>query len=213
MKKHLAFTLTELLMALTIVGVLAVLTVPILINNFQNRLFATQIKNMSATIEQLAQDELITHRTRDLSDTDFGDPIKFLSDSHFSIEKKCLNSNAYKDCWYQNKIKYKNINKSFAGNNYSPTIILKNGATLSYRLYDAGGLVGLISIDVNGREKPNIAGRDYFSFLISNKGKIVDWGRYNRSDYESSLNNCRNSSHSFYYCYSVLVSNNWKMDY
>ena len=122
MKKHLAFTLTELLMALTIVGVLAVLTVPILINNFQNRLFVTQIKNMSATIEQLAQDELITHRTRDLSDTDFGDPIKFLSDSHFSIEKKCLNSNAYKDCWYQNKIKYKNINKSSVGNNYFPTI-------------------------------------------------------------------------------------------
>ena len=99
MKKHLAFTLTELLMALTIVGVLAVLTVPILINNFQNRLFATQIKNMSATIEQLAQDELITHRTRDLSDTDFGDPLLLLNEKHFSIAKKCFNSNSHKDCW------------------------------------------------------------------------------------------------------------------
>ena len=56
-----AFTLTELLMALTIVGVLAVLTVPILINNFQNRLFATQIKNFSAEIEQFAQIQILAN--------------------------------------------------------------------------------------------------------------------------------------------------------
>ena len=54
MKK--GFTLSELLMALTIVGVIAVLTVPVMMNNIQNKLFATQIKNFSADIEQFAQD-------------------------------------------------------------------------------------------------------------------------------------------------------------
>ena len=87
MKK--GFTLTELLLALSIVGVIATLTIPVLMGNIHNKSFATQIKNMSATIEQLAQDELIVNRTRDLSDTDFGDPEKLLTDKHFSIAKSC----------------------------------------------------------------------------------------------------------------------------
>ena len=108
--------MSELLLSLIIVGVVAIITVPVLINNVQKKLFATQLKNFVAQIEQLAQDELLTHRTRDLSNTDFADPELLLSDKHFEIAKICSAKTALSDCWKttakrKNKIKYKRIDR------------------------------------------------------------------------------------------------------
>ena len=222
MKK--GFTLTELLMALTIVGVLAVLTIPVMMNNIHNRVFANQVKNMAATIEQLAQDELIAHRTRDLSDTDFGDREKLLSDKHFSIAKSCTASNARKDCWKvtatgKDKIQYKylsrqNVNIITDGR----TVVLKNGVMFRYTAstsgkYTSGDIVGVFFMDINGNDKPNIAGRDLFGFYVTNKGKIVDYSYATESDdtLGDKITKCKSSS--VYYCYGALADNGWKMDY
>ena len=219
MKK--GFTLTELLMALTIVGVLAVLTVPILINNFQNRLFATQIKNFSAEIEQFAQDQLITHKTRDLFDTDFGEPSKLLTDGHFSIVKICTAENSLKDCWKttatgKDKVTYKRLDGSKYTNvwsNCSPTIVLKNGVMFCYGTMDNNLR---IIVDVNGNDKPNIFGRDLFAFYLTTKGHVVDYDYILNigSDLDTKILKCKTSSqHTPQWCYSVLVTKNWKMDY
>ena len=171
-----AFTLTELLMALTIVGVLAVLTVPILINNFQNRLFATQIKNFSAEIEQFAQDQLITHKTRDLFDTDFGEPSKLLTDGHFSIVKICTADKSLKDCWKtsatgKDKITYKRLNGSNAALlDKALTVVLKNGVMFKYSLQSKNGAqYAFFQVDVNAVDKPNIIGRDFHHFILIQK--------------------------------------------
>lgn len=216
MKK--GFTLTELLMALTIVGVLAVLTIPVMMNNIHNRVFANQVKNMAATIEQLAQDELITHRTRDLSDTDFGDPEKLLSDKHFSIAKSCTSDESLTKCWKttatgKEKVTYKKLNKnaiSFSGVN---TIILKNGVILGYKLHSPRGTsMGAFYIDVNGNDKPNIGGRDLFSFYINSKGHIIDENAYRNenNNLETQYNNCKSD---YWWCYGALADSGWKMDY
>ena len=212
-----AFTLTELLMALTIVGVLAVLTVPILMNNFQNRLFATQIKNFSAEIEQFAQDQLITHKTRDLMDTDFGEPSKLLTDGHFSIVKICTAEDSLKDCWKtsatgKDKVTYKKLNGGTRDLSVKHlTVVLKNGVMFRY------GLAGencVFLVDVNGNDKPNIIGRDAFAFYMNSKGHILSYP-LNSPDYKYSdkVQKCKTDKQSFYYCYSALVDNNWKMDY
>ena len=217
MKK--GFTLTELLLALTIVGVLAVLTVPILMNNIQNKLFATQIKNFSAEIEQFAQDQLIVHKTRDLFDTDFGTSSKLLTDGHFSISKICPANKAEKDCWKltatgKDKVQYKKLN----GANASPTtrrltIILKNGVMFAYDVIEfGGGKRGRFIVDINGNDKPNIYGRDFFGFLIDSKGHIVPVS--SALSYSSKVTNCTSGTSSIeFYCYYALVDNNWKMDY
>ena len=208
-----AFTLTELLMALTIVGVLAVLTVPILINNFQNRLFATQIKNFSAEIEQFAQDQLITHKTRDLFDTDFGEPSKLLTDGHFSIVKICTAKDSLKDCWKitaegKDKVTYKTLNGSedvaFVGR---ITVILKNGVMFNY----AASGDGIFGVDVNGNDKPNIAGRDLFAFKVNSKGHVRYYSP--NSTHSNRVTNCKSHRNAPLYCYDPLVDNNWKMDY
>ena len=220
MKK--GFTLTELLMALTIVGVLAVLTVPILINNFQNRLFATQIKNFSAEIEQFAQDQLITHKTRDLFDTDFGEPSKLLTDGHFSIVKICTANDSLKDCWKtsatgKDKVTYKKLNGTVRNIDAKGlTVVLKNGIMFRYMVPVSSSIKTKYRdflVDVNGNAKPNIVGRDLFQFYINSKGHIVSYP-FDNPDYKYSdkVTGCK-TSQNIPYCYSALVDNNWKMDY
>ena len=221
MKK--GFTLTELLLALMIVGVLAILTVPILMNNIHNKMFAAQVKNMAATIEQLAQDELIAHRTRDLSDTDFGDPEKLLSDKHFSISKTCTADSALKDCWKtratgKDKVTYKMLNRTvyttFPQGHTS--IILKNGVIIEYVISSSPKALGAFIMDINGNDKPNIAGRDLFVFHVNNKGHVVGYNSVDdmNKNLEQLNQCCKNSTDiAARCCYDALVDNGWKMDY
>ncbi len=217
MKK--GFTLSELLLSLAIIGVVATLTVPVLMNNVYNKTFANQVKNMSATIEQLAQDELIAHRTRDLSDTDFSDSTKLLSDNHFSIAKTCTADNAATKCWKisasgKEKITYKNLNKQVITFGCAETIILKNGVILMSNPSAATtypNFVTKIFIDVNGNDKPNIAGRDFFAFYVDTKGHVVDLP--NELTLEQKISTCKTNSYPAEYCYGALSDGGWKMDY
>lgn len=215
MKK--GFTLSELLMALTIVGVIATLTVPVMMNNIHNKMFANQVKNMSAIIEQLAQDELIAHRTRDLSDTDFGDPAKLLSDKHFSISKSCTSDESLANCWKtsatgKEKVTYKKLNKQADSIGAGTTIILKNGVIMKYFLSsNDSDTVGMFVIDVNGNDKPNIIGRDLFAFYVTPKGHVTDTVQNNLSLTEK-ISRCKTSGDATY-CYGALADGGWKMDY
>ena len=213
-----AFTLSELLLSLIIVGVVAIITVPVLINNVQKKLFATQVKNFVAQIEQLAQDELLTHRTRDLSNTDFADPELLLSDKHFEIAKSCTVSRALIDCWKTvgvNKVIYKRGNGVTDTVSDYYTIVLKNGMLIGYRIESVNNKsFSKILFDVNGNSKPNIYGRDLFAFYLSPKGKIIDYASLqNTGAYSTILYICKTDTYGAGWCFSLLMIDNWKMDY
>ena len=216
-KKLCAFTLSELLLSLTIVGIIAVLTVPVIVSNVQKKMFATQVKNFSAQIEQLAKDELLVNRTRDLANTDFADSAKLMTSKHFNILKICTNANV--NCWKthaqgKDKITYKHLEGQATFNNPSSnTVILNNGMIVGYSVVKnqsqvKNGWLGLFMIDLNGNAKPNIAGRDVFYFAIHRKGYIVYTGQGNTPARLIEL--CKTNE---YYCYGALIENNWKMDY
>ena len=193
-----------------------------LINNVQKKLFATQVKNFVAQVEQLAQDELLTHRTRDIFNTDFADPELLLSDKHFEIAKICSAKTALSDCWKtrasgKDKVSYKLLSKAstFTYTTWSvKTIILKNGMMLSYIHSPNSKRDGYLFIDINGNAKPNIGGRDLFCFYISPKGKLLLTKIYDNLPELSVAqlkNVCLNSN--YLYCIDLLILNNWKMDY
>lgn len=231
MYKKNAFTLTEVLMALGIVGVIAVLTVPALMGEIHNKVYASQIKNMTSTIEQLAQDQLVVYRTRNLEDTDFATATKLLTDDHFSIAKKCTDSTAAKDCWKTSdaagadKISYKllkgtktSINSLSTGTGY--TVILKNGVLMRYYpVSNDGKTVGYFTMDVNGNDGPNIFGRDLFGFFVTPKGHVAD-ENVTKSDSEqvalaTKISNCKNggNARTEAWCLGALMDNAWKMKY
>lgn len=221
MKFYRAFTLTELLIALAILGTLAAMTIPSLMEGLQKKQLTVQLKSTVSGIQQLAHNQMIVKNTKDLTTTDFSDPKKLLSEKNFPIVKSCDKAS---DCWTESYkiIDGRGVFKRVLEDD-PKSVILKNGAILSYHYYknssfpilsDGDQVVGIFHVDVNGTEKPNILGRDVFWFHVSKYGKIMDnqqaWGN-NKSEADL-IAGCKNGTFVTA-CYSVVTQNNWDMPY
>ena len=218
--KKTAFTLTELLIALTIIGAVSAIAIPNLIEGLHKRSLVAQVKNIYGTVQEVAREQMVVKKTKNLIDTDFADPAKLLTDKNFQITKKCT---SVSDCWVG---PYKSITRASMQTRVvegSPTsVILKNGLILSYQKkvmeykIDNGKdrAIGLFYVDVNGSDKPNIIGRDVFWFYITEKGKVVDHYLATGTTYNKStaITNCK-SGFVITGCFSVVMRNNWVMDY
>ena len=218
--KKSAFTLTELLIALTIIGAVSAMAIPNLIDGIHKRSLVSQLKGTYGALQELAREQLVAKKTKNLTDTDFADPAKLLTDKNFQITKKCTSAS---DCWVG---PYKSITKANMQTRVvegSPTsVILKDGQILSYQKrvmeynIDNGKdrAIGLFYVDVNGSDKPNIIGRDVFWFYITEKGKVVDHYLATGSTYSktTATTNCKSGS-VITGCFSVVTRNNWVMDY
>ena len=216
MNNQKAFTLTELIIALGIIGTLAALTIPSIMKNINKKILSTQIKNTTASIQQLVGDQMVKNRTKILSDTDFSNPSNLLSSNNFDITYVCSSDNP---CWAS---AYKVI-KTSGSNTYTSALTgttatvsssetsvkLKNGVAIAYKLIsdeDDTTNLGEFYIDVNGTEEPNVIGRDFFAFYLTRKGQIVG---------SASSDVCNNTStttiEAGLECFSAIMKNNWKM--
>ncbi len=208
--KNKAFTLSELLIALGIIGVIAVLSIPSIISTIQYNILATQLKNNVVAIQQIIDDQKVEHKTQSLDDTDFKS-----AESFYALLSKSQTCTKDTKCWGE---KYKAISGIDA---YEPAIPkdgegikLKNGATLSYKYTKTlkqgdkseidNGLkkneFARIYIDVNGPEQPNIIGRDLFRIIIFENGSIRGSGSQNETTCDETTE-----------CFNALMRNNWKM--
>ena len=218
-----AFTLTELLVALGIVGAIAALSVPSLLTSINNRLLTTQFKSTVGSVQQLIFDQLVANKTKNLLETDFISPAKLLTNSNFSIAKTC--ADPAKDCWKTTKddqgkqISYRTINGTAgtpAGSGYS-SILLQNGTIISYSMItkkaywaDATDeLIGDMCIEVNANDGPNIWGRDYFCFYITRKGKITPTDK--EYTLKQNITSCKAGNANN--CAAAVIENNWVMPY
>ncbi len=218
-----AFTLTELLVALGIVGAIAALSVPSLLISINNRLLTTQLKSTVGSVQQLIFDQLIAHKTKNLLETDFKNPATLLTNSNFSVAKTCADS--AKDCWKTTQdeqgklITYRNLNGGTAtpvGAGYT-SILLQNGGIISYSLvtkqvYYADTTDDVISdfcMDVNANDGPNMWGRDYFCFYITRKGKITPLNEDLTLAQKITMCKAGNANH----CAAAVIENNWVMPY
>lgn len=226
------FTLTELLIALAIIGAIAALVIPSLMENIQKKLFVTHLKSEIAAIQQLAHNQLIYYKTKNLLETDFNDPAKLLTEKNFRIVRQCSKA---ADCWTE---KYKVITNMADTNRITSenidtgkSVVLKNGTILTYTANTNGAknlttdypvinntdgdkVIGMFRMDLNGNDKPNIIGRDVFWFLITKKGKIVDYyqatnGTYNEN---TAITQCKSGA-TITACASIIMRNNWNVPY
>ncbi len=218
-----AFTLTELLIALGIIGTIAAISIPSLMNTINNRLLVTQLKSNITAIQQLASDKLVANKVRSLEDTDFSSPNTLLNEGNFSIAKTC--DNPEKDCWKTstsstNPVEYTSINKTPVTVAASrKTIILKNGALLSYEslnkpMDDGDKIIGIFDIDVNGNDYPNIWGRDFFSIWITKKGKLVTKSIVDKKPdmtLDQKIQNCKAGDGG--YCLDAVIESGWTIPY
>ena len=218
-----AFTLSELLIAIGIIGIIAAMSIPSLMENLNKRMLATQFKNFIGNIQQLANDQLTIKQSRNLADTDFNSYDKLMTDKNFQIAKVCKSGTAKAQCWKVGKTVgegenavYISTYKYLDGTNFQPTedgytVVLKNGAIFSYyrkteTLSDGDEVFGTFDVDINGNDKPNKVGRDFFSFRITKKGRIIG-----TKDFSGTEAKCK--SNDAYSCLDLLYKSNWVMEY
>lgn len=205
MKKFfLGFTLAEVLITLSIIGVVAALTIPTLINNYQKRQYVTQLKKQyslaNQVLQRLAYDNGGTSSLAQTGLFGAGKTVELgdIFSSYYKVTKNCKNSTEEvcfpPYCSFYNGVgagenvnDYDTIYKFVAADGASIAIAsYYNNCSYDIGLNDASPTKNVCAdlyIDLNGLKGPNSLGRDVFFFYItSNKSPIL----YPRGGFEDN---------------------------
>ena len=193
------FTLAEVLIALTVIGVIAAITVPALIQKTQKQEYVSALKKAYSTLSQAAQ-MIIAENGRAKEDEN-GETWMIDTDSIYNMFKKYLHNS--KDCsssggcfeqignkGYQNLNGEGSTNPWNKSNSNYKALITADGAQVLFAYKSkkceseddgSNGVCGRISVDINGAKKPNIIGRDVFYFVLKEDALLpqgCDYGNY-----------------------------------
>ena len=208
--RRVAFTLTEILITLGIIGVVAALTLPTLIEKHQKKVTA---KKLAATYSIVAN-------AFERAKSDYGDM------SSWEVKKDGSNdeiSEAYIDKYFlpyfdnYKKIGwgafYRYYNNPTYGGQGGYFVEFKNGVTLTFAFsgnIDKDGNfffnTPYFHVDINGRSKPNLVGKDIFKFMISDE-KVVS-GNYIDLPNSIVVEACRNREADA--CTELIFRNGWE---
>lgn len=176
MIKSRAFTLTEVLLAVAIVGVISAIILPVAISKFNEKTldlgFAREVKTISMAIDSLAVSEnkndfFSTMMYTDVEPDSYDDTSGKFIKKYLRVAKYCGDTNS--DCFADKYYEYKDNKKE----EYTPTYKggcarLKNGMSICITpQIGARSIEGLL--DINGKKGPNVFGRDLRSFTIDAK--------------------------------------------
>lgn len=224
-----AFTLAEVLIVVSIIGIIAQATIPTLVQNVQEKTTIAQLKKAYSTLSQaytMAVNENGTPDNWALGGTEATAPgaeeimnkftpyLKVLKQCN-AIDKSCFPNTVYK---YVSGASLTNLNDLA----YMARAQLADGSlfsTYSYgncTTYDMGSTLALkntcatLMIDVNGYKNPNQLGVDLFAFYLTKYG-IIPFGTSSETSYSFS-NSCKKTSGEGYGC-TAWVLYNENLDY
>ena len=201
-----AFTLAEVLITLGIIGVVAALTMPTLINNINKKHWIAGYKKAYSELSQIHQ--LLNSETGgsymvECGDFDdvclknlFAEKVKVIESCKGDIPNKCQGKSTFLDgsTWNQASGSV-NIN-----DNQWPSIVTASGYSVKFRFHGndcsenidgfSGKLTtcGWMQVDVNGLKKPNVVGKDIYLINIY-KNKLVPFS-LNNADEETLKEDC-----------------------
>jgi len=197
-----AFTLAEVLITLSIIGVVAAMTMPTLIQTQQRKEYSVRLKKFYSMMSQailLAENEYgeIENWSRKDNLTD--------NDPEIEGQKNFAETRDYWNKYYAPYIKTLKIERV----NKKAKIYLADGSTID----GWNGGCFTFSYDVNGDKKPNMGGLDIFNFNIcERKAQRALYCRNNQPfgpggmnaavDRESALDICKDARAN---CSSLLI--------
>ena len=186
-KKDNGFTLAEVLITLVIVGVIAAMTIPTLMNNTNNQELVSKLKKTYSTMAQ-ATNRIIAEEGNPRDDiggwATSRENIYNLYKKHLNKAKDCGSGTGCFEQMTADNGFYKRLNGTnyySASFNYSQRyrLILADGAQVLFAdLYSGCSGSGFSSndmcanmwIDINGEKKPNQWGKDLFIFVLKEDG-------------------------------------------
>ena len=230
MKK--AFTLTEVLITLGIIGVVSAMTIPTLVKNHQRQVYVTQLQKVVNELSQAAEKATNDSNAISLDETKYRynennnvGAANFLRD-YFKIAKDC--GTTLTPCFADS---YETLNgENFTLEEPQAVVSLTSGAAISIfnnrldyqgspywtdengvRHYEPYHGAFQIQVDINGQKEPNILGRDLFYMELYSDGKVAE--TYSGARGWGVDNPCAEGDTYGIGCFDTIVNDGWKMDY
>lgn len=233
----LAFTLAEVLVTLGILGVVAAMTMPTLVANYQKKAYVTQLSKVYSELQQAALKYKNDNNAINLREAGLTSQVKMKSFLHDYLKVVADCESVIKEPCFADK--YRDLNGTFHDTNDSwaaaASVTLASGASIivDYPAYYTQTVNGVTSyyghmvIDVNGLKGPNKGGRDIFLAEFYDDGSIdvegatpecrskgVCNGNKSLKDIRESYfnSNCKTGRYGTG-CIGKILNDNWEMNY
>ena len=191
-----AFTLAEVLITLGIIGVVAAMTLPSLIQNYQKKALATQTQKFYSMMSQAVKQYMADYGVDDLRNTplasDNYDDVKSpeviasfrgFATKYLKVVKECNpddegDNNCFAPVYrpFDNSIPKDEVDNFTTYSSYpsAQDYVLADGSVIRMDYYGQEGPINLY-VDVNGKKGPNRKGYDLWSMSIFYDG-VIDEG-------------------------------------
>ncbi len=222
------FTLAEVLITLGVIGVVAALTLPSLIQSYEKKVTATRLKKFYSTMLNVIK--LSENDNGEMYTWDFPKQAYDQSMNLFFQKYYLPYMNGAEECNFVNcflKLNYSWFQLSgysasgMAVANY--IVRTSDGMYLYFLPNTPGGYIWMF-VDINGAKRPNKVGRDIFVFDIYGYANVTRrenfrlkfWGQH-KPKYEDLLNsdyygcNKKAVGYSGFQCGEVILRNNWEI--
>jgi len=210
-KYNFGFTLAEVLITLVIIGVIAAITVPTLINKTNNQEYVSKLKKAYSTLSQ-ATNQIISEEGQATNWATSNERVYQLYKKHLINAKDCGRTG--QGCFAGN---YNYLNgsywRTFDEVGYGK-LILADGVAVEFystpnpncdSVFEDNGLRNgcmEILVDINGAKKPNTAGRDYFEFVLRKDGLFPQGCS---TDNNSLKSKCSKTTGKAEYCSCIIL--------
>lgn len=225
-RRKTAFTLAEVLITLGIIGVVASLTMPALIQNYQKIQTVSQLKkayseiSQAVKLSQIQNDELATWDFT-LSGENFYN--RYLKD-YFVKNKEIKASEFKKQYTIYNLNNTQCSTEVWCTKNDSFFVYLANGSIMGIMTHDNQTKYKSITIDINGLKGPNKIGKDFFVFSIYAPDGLIPYGykkggiasqqignNIERKTVISNSDYACNKQHKGIWCSALIMIDGWQI--
>lgn len=182
-KRYTAFTLAEVLITLTIVGIIAAISIPSIINSTNDSQYKAMYKqafsDLSSAFNRAKAESNLTPLSDHIDHTAMKANLAAIG-NYFNKVKVCDGTDL-PNCWDMAGELFLNGNPKSDSTAYS--FIDSKGRAWSYRNY---GVCYVIFVDINGFKKPNVYGKDRFPMLLAFQTHIDDSNAVWSKDYATT---------------------------
>lgn len=224
----LAFTLAEVLVTLGIIGVVSALTLPALVKNHQRQVYVIQLHKVYNEVQQAVDSYVTENNYVNLGESRIrnnADELRRFVNKYFKVTQNC--GTHYTPCF---EAEYSSLNGdtvSDIGSLCNIVVTIADGTAICWDVapmdaevdedgnsFSSSNSVGSdgevidLEVDINGKQGPNIYGRDMFAFVVGRDGMIYD-PAYVENGNSANLNYKWVSNGTF----GKIMNEGWKMNY
>jgi len=200
--KRFAMTIGELLVTMTIIGVIAILVLPSFIKDYQKKVYVTRLKKVYEMLDNAVNQASNDNNVSYFGQTPYASGAK--ADAQAFIDKYFKKASGTITMPFASSYKVLSTGETptFGMDEESTGFAKLAGGEAVAFMCTAGHCI--FKVDINAKDGPNIGGRDLFMLMIDkNDNELYD-------AYSSAT--CGTSQYG-YGCLRKIMEDNWEMKY